>query len=347
MPVLYVTEPGATVRLSGESLVVTVEEHPDDGHGAGKRRTVMEVEPHRLEVIVLVGMAHVTSSAMHFCLEKGIGVCWLTRGGEYLGRVVPPIPRSADLRLHQYEAVSEPQGKLARAKGVVEAKLLNASEVLRDIQSNYSGNEALSAAMGELKRLVADVRACTATTRLLGLEGIGARTYFAAFGEAFRGEIHFSARKHRPPPDPANALLSFGYVLLGNRLTGLLEARGLDPYLGFFHELRPGRPSLAVDLLEELRHPVVDRFVLHGCNLRIFREELFEPPDEDKGVRLTREGLKVFFEHWESHLLKPMREQNAESKVGPMDLVHRQVDRLAASLRGTGQYAPFLYGGGA
>ncbi len=345
MPVLYVTEPGATVRLSGESFIVTVEEHADDGHGAGKRRTVMEVESHRLEVIVLVGMAHVTSTAMLFCLEHGIGVSWLTRGGEFLGRVVPPIPHSADLRLLQYETVSEPQERLARAKGVVEAKLSNAVEVLRDIQSNDTGNEALSAAMAELKRIVVQVRASTMTTSLLGLEGIGARTYFAAFGKAFKGEISFSSRKHRPPPDPANALLSFGYVLLGNRVAGHLEARGLDPYLGFFHELRPGRPSLAVDLLEELRHPVVDRFVLRGCNLRIFRAELFEQPDEDRGVRLTREGLKVFFEHWETHLLKPMREQGVEGKVSTIDLVHRQVDRLAASLRGTRQYTSFLYGG--
>jgi CRISPR-associated protein Cas1 len=345
MPVLYVTEQNATLRLSGESLVVTVEEHEADGHGAGRRRIVMEVEPHRLELVALVGRVHVTSDATLFCLEKGIAVAWLTRGGELLGRVVPPLPRSADVRIAQYEAVRDPSARLDRARGVVSAKLENALEVLRDIQSNDPDNGALSPAMTELKRLCEAVAACPAVERLLGLEGTGARTYFSALGSAFKAGIGFVGRKHRPPPDPANALLSFGYVLLGNRVAGLIEARGLDPCLGFFHEVRSGRPSLAVDMLEELRHPVVDRFVLRGCNLRIFREELFEPPDEDGGVRLTRDGLKVFFEHWEGHLQKPMREKDAEGKIAPLELLRRQVERLAASLRGKGPYAPFRYGG--
>lgn len=102
MPVLYVTVPGATVRQSGESLLVTAEEYPSDGGGTGRRKILMEVESHRLELVCIVGRAHITSAAMRHCLERGISTAWLTRGGEFLGRTVGAMPRSADIRLRQY-----------------------------------------------------------------------------------------------------------------------------------------------------------------------------------------------------------------------------------------------------
>jgi CRISPR-associated protein Cas1 len=140
-------------------------------------------------------------------------------------------------------------------------------------------------------------------------------------------------------------LLSFGYVLLGNLLAGRLEARGLDPAIGFFHEVHPGRPSLALDLLEELRHPVVDRFVVRACNLRMLRAEHFEPdPDRPGGVRATRAGLKIVLAEWEKHLLKPLRDAEGGEKIAVRPLMDRQIERLVADLRGKAHYRPFLYG---
>lgn len=344
MAVLYVTEPGATVRLSEESLLVTVEEHSRQSHGAGRRKILMEVESHRLEMVSIVGAAHITSSAMRHCLERGIAVSWLKRNGEFLGRTAEAMPRSADIRLRQYAAATEPATRFQRAVAVVNAKLRNAHAVLRDIQSNEPRNRPLGQALAEMKRVSALTESCRDIKGLLGLEGCGARCYFGALGAFFKGEISFQGRKHRPAPDPANALLSYAYVLLAARLAGLLEARGLDPCIGFLHELRPGRASLAIDLLEEFRHPVVDRFVLRNCNLRILRPEHFDPPDENGSVRLTREGLKIFFALWEEHLDKPLRECGQEKHISPHALFRRQVDRFAASLRGGENYQPFLYG---
>lgn len=345
MPVLYVTVPGATVRQSGESLLVTAEEYPSDGGGTGRRKVLMEVESHRLELVCIVGRAHITSAAMRHCLERGISTAWLTRGGEFLGRTVGAMPRSADIRLRQYAAASEAETRLARAADAVRAKLLNAHAVLRDIQSNNPGNEVLGRALAELKRMAEAVHSCREIGSLLGVEGSGARCYFEALGGAFRAEIPFHGRKHRPASDPANALLSFGYVILASKLAGLLEGRGLDPCIGFLHDLRSGRASLALDLLEELRHPIVDRFVLRSCNLRIIRPEHFEPPGEDGGVRLTQEGLRIFFAQWEEHLGKPLREQGNAERPTPRDILGRQVERFAASLRNGSPYQPFLYGG--
>jgi CRISPR-associated protein Cas1 len=348
MPCLYVTENSSTVRLSGQSLLVTSDANPlrQESPQSPRRQNLMEVEAHRLEMIGLVGRVHITSDALYFCLENGIGVAWFAWNSKYLGRLVPPCPRSADLRLHQYAAVRDDAVRLAWARRIVDTKLLNCLEVLQDIRSNDSSNAALAEAVDALRTLRARAAACDSTERLLGVEGMAARTYFQALGTAFRAEIDFKTRERCPPPDPANALLSFGYVLLGNRLGGMLEARGLDPALGFFHEVSPPRPSVALDLLEEFRAPVVDRFVLRACNLRALRKEMFEPDDQHPGgVKLNRDGLKIFFQEWERHLLRPLREQHAASKIAVLPLLERQIERLAADLRGREPYQPFLYGG--
>jgi CRISPR-associated protein Cas1 len=336
MPVLYVTEPGATVRLASRSLRVTV--RPADERATPEARA--EVELHRLELLALVGPVHLTYDALSACLEAGIGVAWLSAGGRLRGRVVPNVPRSADLRQRQFEVFRDDEARLARARQVVEAKLANAAGVLRAVRSNHPRAE-LAAGLAVLRELRDRVAGCDNAASLLGLEGIAARAYFEALAVAFVGDIAFAGRQRRPPPDPANALLSLGYTLLAGRLAGLLESRGLDPAWGFFHEARPGRPSLALDLLEELRHAVVDRFVLRGCNLRVFTPRHFQPDDERSGgVRLTRDGWRLFLARWEEHLRQPLRE-GAGEVAGVEALLLRQVERLAADLRGGAVYEPF------
>ncbi|MBI2190413.1 MAG: CRISPR-associated endonuclease Cas1 [Planctomycetes bacterium] len=347
MPTLYVTQPGATVRTSGGTLLVTAEIDPDGKEGPKplKRQTLLEVEPHRVEAIVLVGHSHITSDALHLCLEKDIPVALLSSRGKCLGRLTPPGDHTVQLRIRQYQAAADPQTAFHRGRNVVSAKVANAAEVLRTIQSNDAANPNLSPAIAELKRIRGDVQSCESVERLLGLEGAAAHEYFSAYGPSFRTEITFTTRQRRPPPDPANALLSFGYVILGNLIQGALDARGFESAIGFFHQVQPGRASLALDLLEELRHPVVDRFVLRGCNLRIFQPDMFEPDAENPGgVRLTRDGLKTFFSEWEKHLLRPLRCASSNEDLAVLPLVRRQVDGLAADLQGNKPYVPFLYG---
>lgn len=346
MTVLYVTERRAVVRKAASSLIVTIDKDPDGKGPLGDRREILlEVEPHRVEMVALIGDVHITSDATKFCLRRGIGLAWFGWNGRFLGRVVPEGAGVADLRLLQYKAISSPELRLAWARGVVAAKLRSGWEVLEDLQGNMPGSEDLSDAIRDMKQAHSDVQACSELGSLLGVEGGGARSYFGALRGAFRAEIGFSGRKRRPPPDPANSLLSFGYTLLTSLIGSTLEARGLDPDLGFFHEVRSGRPSLALDLLEEMRHPVVDRFVLRGCNLRIFRQEMFEPdPERPTGVILTRPGKKVFFREWESALRRPIREIGERGRISPQDVIRRQVDRLAAALRGREEYLPFRYG---
>lgn len=341
MPVLYVTEPGAVVRRSARSIVVTLDEDPDgDGPQPERRRRLIEVEPHRLELIVLFGRVHITSDATRYCLREGIDLAWLTRGGRLLGRVVSALSRSGEVRLAQYRRVEDDASRFAFARRIVEAKIHNGIEVLRGLQSNRPGLASLATAIAEVRRAVDRLAAANGVEALLGVEGAAARQYFNGLGCGFVADIVFSGRLRRPPPDPANALLSLAYVLLGNLITGLIEARGLDPSIGFYHELRPGRSSLALDLVEELRAPVVDRFVLRLCNLRIVRPEMFTDDAEDKGVRLSQAGLKIFLTEWEKNLDRPVKEAEAASTLTAHQIIRRQVERLASDLRGGATYEP-------
>lgn len=339
MPTLYVTEPRSVVRRSAGSVVVTLNEDPDGpGPLPERQRRLLEVEPHRVELIALIGRAHITSSATQFCLERGIAVAWFRANGDFLGRMVPELSRTADLRLEQFRLADDEHRSLPLARSFVAAKLHNAAGVLAALRSNRSGQPALGRVIGELKAMADAVSRASSRETLLGFEGDAARRYFSGLRLGFTGDIGFPGRARRPPPDPANALLSFGYVLLANALANLLEARGFDPYLGFMHGVRSGRPSLALDLLEELRHPVVDRFVLRVCNRRQLRPEHFQTDPERGGVRLTRQGMQIFFRAWEAFMDSPL--PGIDEGVSPEDFLRRQTDCLAGHVRGRSFYRP-------
>lgn len=349
MTTLYVTQPGSVVRAEAGSLAVWIEIHPNDDIDDGpiRRKRLASVEPHRLETVLLLGHTSMTANAMRLCVMNRVSVAYLDGGGNLAARVVPPEARTADLKLHQYALHHDPEERLVRARDVVAAKLHNAAAVLRAIRSNQ-GNPAIARAIADITRTAGTIADAGDPDTLRGIEGTGARHYFTALRHAFTADIGFAGRARRPPPDPANSMLSFGYVMLGNRIAGLLEARGADPCLGFFHDLRPGRPSLALDLLEELRHPVVDRLVLRVSNLRRIRPEMFEPdPERPGGVRLTVDGRKLFLEEWEAHLARPLREAGVapEHRMDCHRLIQRQVERLISDLRGGEPYRPFRHGG--
>ncbi len=341
MTSVYVTEARAVVRQEAHRLVVTVDERTADGQE--RRRHLADIVPHQVELLALVGDAHITSDATRFCLGHGIQVAWFGWNGGFLGRLVPESPRNGDLRLAQYTAYCDDPSRLALARAMVSAKVAGAGAVLRRARSNRPGRPVFAAAIAHLERLVAMAEAVHDVDVLLGIEGNAARVYFAALAQAFSGAIRFSGRARRPPPDPANALLSFGYVLLGNLIAGMLEARGLDPAIGFLHEPRQGRASLALDLLEEFRHPVVDRFVLRIANLNILAPADFEADGEEQGgVRLGPAARKRFLAEWETLLAVPQREKGREDRATVRQLLARQVDRLAAALRSGEPYRPFV-----
>lgn len=334
MPTLYVNQPNSVLRVSSDTLRVT------SGHAAGADdRELLRVECHRVEAVVVCGRVHVTADALRHCLARGIAVAFLSSTGKFLGRCAPPEGKAADLPLLQFRRLADARRRLGYAKLTIAAKILNAREVLKGLRSNHP-HPGLAAAMRELGAALGKVRSAPDAAALMGVEGNAARAYFAALPGAFRGKIQFAARRQHPAPDPANALLSFAYVLLGNRIASLLAARGLWAEIGNFHEPLPGRASLALDMLEEFRAPVVDRFVLRLCNLNVMRPEMFRP-DGEGGVRLEPAHQKAFFREWEKCLNEPLR-----GGAGTVcQTLECQVDRYAMSLRGKRAYRPFVLGG--
>ena len=341
MPTLYVTEPGAVVRRRAGSLIVTCEEHiSSEKRGEERRSILLEVEPRRLEMIGLVGRVHMTAEATRMCLDNGIAVSWISGGGALLGRLVPEISRTADLRLCQFRTIENTASAMELGRCFIDAKLANAAAFLSTLRSNRPGEPRFGQTIAHLGRLRERIPTTKDRETLLGLEGEGAAQYFSVLGLAFSGNIKFEARRRRPPPDPANALLSLGYVLLTNLIASILEARGFDPYLGVLHTPRSGRPSLALDMIEEFRHPLVDRFVLRLCNLRQFRPDSFETDAKTSGMRLKRDSLKQFFREWEGMI--DARMPGLDDNISVEQAVRRQVDRLAAHIRGREPYHAVL-----
>lgn len=259
---LYAMSEGMYLHHEGEALVAEREHH-----------VLMRLPIHTLEGLVAVsGNVTISPHLMNLCCERGVAISYMDRNGEFLARVQGPVSGNVRLRLEQMSAYTDGERKGQLARSFVIGKVMNARNVLLRRLRDHGEDAEVSAAVGKLKSALQALRNATAdVSTIRGIEGEAAAVYFGVFdrlrttgGEAFR----FVERNRRPPRDPMNALLSYVYVLLAHDCRGALECVGLDPQIGFLHEIRPGRSSLALDLMEEFRAVLADRLVLSLVNLR-------------------------------------------------------------------------------
>lgn len=295
MTILYVVTDGASVHKRGESFLVTSPE----------KETLAEVEARHLEHVCILSSVQVTTQALAEMLEHGVELAILSSKGTLLGQLTPPLAKNIELRRAQFDKERDPAFALAQAKEIVAAKIDNQREVLIRYTLDEPGDQPeIQHAAREIERIAPEIPNAPNLDVLRGLEGACARAYWAVFGRMIKAQdVSFASRQHHPSPDPVNAALSFGYVLLGNMLHALLDGLGFDPFLGFFHVESYGRPSLALDLLEPFRAPVVDRFVLRAFNLGVIKPDQFVP-DGEGGLGLAPDALKPFFREWERTLHK-------------------------------------------
>ena len=292
MATLYVTEQGSVVRKTSDRLVLE-----KDGV------VLAEIPCLKLDAVLLYGNVQVTTQALAELLDHGIELALLTLSGKLRGQLTPPKARNVPLRMRQYELAHAEAFCLDLAREVVGAKVESSISVLRRFRRNHP--EALAAEeIGELERSLAAVGEAASIESLRGVEGSAAARYFRALRAMVPAEIAFDGRSRRPPRDPVNALLSFGYVLVGNELQSLLDGMGFDPYLGFYHRLDYGRPSLALDLLEEFRAALVDRWSVGLLNLGALGPGDFNGTAEG-GVLLSRDGMKRYFPAYEKESQTP------------------------------------------
>ena len=284
MATMYVTEPGARIEKEYRRVLVT------------KHDEVLKVVPlDRLSEVVLVGRGvGATTPVLHALLGAGVGLTLISRTGKLLGRLVPPTPKNIPARQAQYAAAQDPALCLRLAQAIVAGKLHNSRVMARRVARDRAGVD--DTPIAEITRCLKALPAAADLDTVRGLEGQAARAYFAVWSQAFTGELGFERRSRRPPKNPINALLGLGYSLLTQNLMTACEIVGLDPYDGFFHADKYGRPALALDLVEEFRAVVVDSLVRTLVNKRMVEEADFRPAGKKEGgIYLTRHGLRTFF----------------------------------------------------
>lgn len=260
---VYVQAQAANVRLEGERLVIQAKGEP-----------AREARLSNTSHVSLFGGVNMTMPALRTLMDRGIPVLFFSYGGWFAGQALGHDSKNVELRLAQYAATQDRERCLHLARGFVSSKVLNCRTLLR---RNHATPNAV--ALSELKQLARKARFADSLETLLGIEGTAARRYFAEFSGMLTGsgQEHFDleGRNRRPPRDPVNALLSFCYSLLSKELLLALRAVGLDPLLGFFHQPHFGRPSLALDLMEEFRPIIADSVVIGALNTRVIQADDF------------------------------------------------------------------------
>jgi CRISPR-associated protein Cas1 len=335
---LYVTTQGSYLARDGETVLVRTE-----------HETKLQVPVHTLGGIVCFGQVSCSPPLMELCAEYNVSISFLSERGKFLARVQGPVSGNVLLRREQYRRADDESASSEIARTMLIAKIANCRTVLLRCareRSKDEGTEALQPAIGDLARILKSLECRTSLNALRGAEGEAANTYFGVFDNlilAQKEDFTFMERSRRPPLDNMNALLSFIYTLLAHDVASALEGVGLDPAVGFLHRDRPGRPSLALDLMEELRSFLADRLALSLVN----RQQI-----KGKGFHRTETGAVMMDDKTRKELLVSYQKRKQEEiqhpflgeKVAIGLLPHCQAMLLARYLRDDlDGYPPFIW----
>jgi len=336
---VYVTTEGAWLRKDGENLVMELE-----------REERARIPIHLLEGLVCFGRVALSPSLMGHCLEKGVAISHLSAHGRFLARVEGPVSGNVLLRREQYRCSDDPEKTAEIVQHLLVGKTHNQRTALvrgaREAGVGIDRATALRHAADRVGRIPRRLLVERDIDRLRGLEGDAAQTYFSAFDHLIRVDeprLRFAGRNRRPPRDPVNALLSFFYTLLTHDVRSALETVGLDPAVGFLHRDRPGRPSLALDLSEELRPVLADRLTLSMINRRQLSVEDFHWY-ENGAVMIEDGARKRVLTAYQERKREELTHAFLEERI-PLGLVpYVQAQLLARHLRGDlNRYPPFLW----
>lgn len=335
---LYITTEDAYLSLEGENVVVNRD-----------RQVLGRFPLHTLMGIVSFSYSGASPALMGACAERGINLAFCTPRGRFLARVSGESQGNVLLRRTQYRIADDSAESIRIGRNFIFGKVYNCRQSIQRTRRDHGlrvKETVLETASDKLKEYLPMIAETGAADTLQGLEGVAANAYFDALDEMIlnnKDTFSFKTRNRRPPMDPVNALLSFAYALLANDCAAALEGVGLDAYVGFLHTDRPGRRSLALDLMEELRPCMADRFVLTQINNRCLCAKDFVT-QESGAVRMTDVGRKSFLKAWQEHKREQITHPYLKEKL-PWGMVpHVQALLLARCLRGDlDGYPPFLW----
>lgn len=335
---LFVTTQGAYLNQEGETVVVSV-------GGEVKLR----IPAHLLEGIVCFGNVYCSHPLMGFCAERNIGISFLTEHGRFLARVHGPVSGNVLLRREQYRRADNPRATVSLAKSFVLGKIANCRTVLKRALRDHSDTlpaSELESRILRLSALLKEVEDAETVEHVRAREGEAASLYFSVFSHLItlpNSGFTFAGRSRRPPMDNVNALLSFLYTLVVHDAVSQLESVGLDPQVGYLHALRPGRPALALDLVEEFRPFLADRLALSLINLQQIRAKGFEKT-ESGAVIMDEETRRTVLRAYQKRKQEVLRHPFIEEEVPLGLLLHVQALLLARHLRGDlDAYPPFIW----
>lgn len=335
---LYITSENSYLFLDGENIVIY-----EDTQELGR------VPLHNLEGIVSFGYRGTSPALMGACADRNISLCYLTPQGKFLARITGKIRGNVVLREQQYASSNNEQVSLEIAKNCILGKVYNARWVLERASRDHSMQidvEHVKKASEMLKNSLVLIKNSTSKDELRGYEGKAASVYFEVLDELIlqqKKDFVFQGRNKRPPLDKMNAMLSFVYTLLTNMVTSALECVGLDPCVGYLHTERPGRYSLALDMMEELRAVLADRFVLSLVNKRMITSKNFTQK-ENGAVLLDEDGRKIILTEWQNRKKETITHPFLQEKVEWGMVPYVQAMLLARFLRGDlDGYPAFLW----
>lgn len=324
MSVIYLKEQGAHVEKRGERIIVRK-----------NRQELLDIPVANVESIAVIGYIQITTQLLHNLMKRGVNISYFTLGGSYLGGLGAECSRNIFLRLSQYAIYQNPTKRLFVAKSIVHNKINNQVNMIEHF--SWEGiNYDWKADIRQMRSQQEQVSCAETVNRLMGIEGFCSHVYFQAYGKMMKGTFTFEGRNRRPPRDPVNVILSLGYTFLTREVSMALEAEAFEMYLGFLHGIRYGRKSLALDMVEEFRQPVVDRMTLRLFNKGMLGKYHFEVMGDE--VRLNEEGFNIFcieFERWMSD------KTLSGEKSGFRSLIRGQSAKLKDSLKSGDVYNPY------
>ena len=335
---LFVLSEGSYLSLDGENVLISKE-----------KKQIARFPLHTLEGIISFSYAGASPALMGACAQRNVDLAFFTPHGKFLARAIGETKGNVLLRQQQFRISDDPANSCQYSKGFLLGKVYNARWVLERATRDHPQRvpvDELKKISGQLATALTNIENAETSEELRGIEGEAAKLYFSGFDNLIlqqRKTFAFTGRSRRPPLDPVNALLSFAYTLLARDCAAALEGVGLDPYVGFLHRPRPGRTSLALDLMEELRSVYADRFVVTCINQKTILPKHCEK-QESTAVLLTEEGRRAFLEAWQTRKQQMIQHPFLKEKI-PWGLVpYVQALLLARTIRGDlERYPPFFW----
>ena len=332
---LYVTNPDLYLGRDGLTLVAWLNDEK-----------VAQFPIHNFEDIICFNYTGVSTSLLELCADKGVNITFLSRSGKFRGRFYGPVKGNVLLRKEQYRISEDPKESINFAKLFILGKTYNSARVLdRYIKEHSSVSKNLIFSKEKISESRIRILEITSHEELLGVEGDLSREYFSNFNELItsqKEDFRFNTRTRRPPLDPVNAMLSLTYSFIRVKMESALETVGLDPYVGFYHTDRPGRTGLALDMMEELRPYMGDRFILKLINNKEVTIKDFIIK-ENESVLFTEDGFKKFLDLWNLRMQETFKHPFLEETINVGLLPYVQAMLLARCIRKDLEiYPPFF-----